>query len=145
MNRTSIRGRIVGALLLAAALAPAATAQAQSAVITGKVSTETGQPIIGANVFITEMTVSVATNQQGMYTITIPAARVNGQTVTVRARTFGYRPAMRPVRVTAGTQTIEFSLQQDVNRLSAVVVTGVTAGTETKKLPFTVAQVNEKD
>jgi len=91
------------------------------------------------------MSISVPTNAQGQYTITIPAARVNGQAVTLRARAFGYTPGVKPLRVTPGAQTFDFSLAQDVNRLSTVVVTGVTAGTETKKLPFTVAQVNEKD
>lgn len=122
---------------------PAARAQAQSAVITGKVMTEFNQPIEGANVYITELTVSVATNAQGAYSITIPAARVSGQQVTLRVRSFGFVPQTKPITVRAGSQTADFSLKQDVNRLDEVVVTGVTAGTEQKKLPFTVAHVDE--
>src|SRR5881628_2602707 len=51
-----------------------AQAQAQNAVISGKVVSEFGQTVEGANVFIAEMAISVGTNAQGNYTITVPAA-----------------------------------------------------------------------
>jgi TonB-linked SusC/RagA family outer membrane protein len=133
----------VATLLLGAGLA--GTAQAQNAVITGTVTANTGEPLAQANVFITEMGISVGTNAQGAYTITIPAARVAGQMVNLRARIFGYAPAVRPVRVTAGSQQVNFELRQDVNRLAAVVVTGVTGATETRKVGFAVAQVTEAE
>ena len=52
-------------------------AQAQAAIITGKVTTDAGVPLPGANVFITELSISVGTNAQGAYSITVPAARVS--------------------------------------------------------------------
>lgn len=143
--RTMTRARATAGALLGffLALPLAGRAQAQNAVLTGKVTTEFGQPLEGANVYITEMSFSVGTNAQGVYSITIPAARVSGQQVILRARSFGYVPQMKPVRITAGSQTFDFALKQDVNRLQEVVVTGVTAGTEQKKLAFTVARVDE--
>lgn len=143
--RTMTRARATAGALLGVLLALplAGRAQAQNAVITGKVATEFGQPLEGANVYIAEMTISVGTNASGAYTITIPAARVSGQQVVLRVRAFGYMPQARPLRLTAGSQTADFSLRQDVNRLQEVVVTGVTAGTEQKNLAFTVAHVDE--
>ncbi len=139
-----LRARAIAGALLGIALAvPASRAQAQGAVLTGRVTTEFGQPLEGANVLITEMGISVGTNAAGVYTINIPPARVQGQAVNLRARSFGYVPQIRPIRISAGTQTFNFSLAQDVNRLAEVVVTGVTAGTEQKNLPFTVAHVDE--
>jgi TonB-linked SusC/RagA family outer membrane protein len=129
----------VATLLLGAGLS--GPAQAQNAVITGTVTATTGQPLPNANVFITEMSISVATNAQGAYTITIPAARVAGQAATLRVRIFGYTPGARPIRIEAGPQRADFALRQDVNRLAAVVVTGVTGATETRKVGFAVAQV----
>lgn len=138
------RARATAAALLAIALAaPVGRAQGQGAVLTGKVTTEFGQPLGGANVYITEMGISVGTNADGAYTISIAGARVQAQSVNLRVRAFGYLPQARPLRLTTGTQTIDFALRQDVNRLAEVVVTGVTAGTEQKKLPFTVARVDE--
>lgn len=136
---------IAGALLGVLLTVPTARAQAQNAVITGKVTSEFGQPMEGVNVYITELSLSVGTNAQGAYTITIPAARIRGQQVVLRARSFGFIPQMKPLTVRAGSQSFDFVLRQDVNRLQEVVVTGVTAGTEQKKLPFTVAHVGDQD
>jgi len=142
---TSYRARrlvaAVAALVVGGGLAEA---QAQ-AVITGSVKTDQGQPLVNANVYIADMQISVGTNAQGVYTINIPSARVSGQRVIIRARVFGYTPDARPITVSAGSQTVDFALKQDVNRLSAVVVTGVTAGTEARMAPINVAQVSDKD
>ena len=121
----------------------AGRAQAQNATISGKVTTEFGQPLEGANVVIAELGYSVGTNAQGQYSINIPSARVDGRQVVLRVRSFGFVPQMRPIRLAAGAQTFDFALKQDVNRLAEVVVTGVTSGTEQKKLAFTVAHVDE--
>jgi hypothetical protein len=145
LNTIRARAGAVASLGLLLVLPLTGRAQAQGAVLTGKVTTEFGQPIEGVNVFITELSYSIGTNAEGMYTINIPTARVNGQQVVLRVRSFGYVPQMRPVTLTPGSQTINFALKQDVNRLQEVVVTGVTAGTEQKKLAFTVSKVDERE
>ena len=110
-TRTTMnRARVVAASLLGLWLAvPAGKRTGTSdAVITGKVTSEFGQPIDQANVYINDLSISVGTNAQGVYTITIPAARVagpGGQPSRPRdrlsART-SCRSASRP-----GTQTAE--------------------------------------
>ena len=130
--------------LMVVAVAARAESQAQNAVITGSVTSD-GRPLELANVFITELNLSVGTNEAGRYTITVPAARVTGQDVTLRVRAIGFRPESRPIRVTAGTQTVDFQLQTDPIRLGEVVVTGVAEGTERAKLPFTVSRVDASD
>ncbi|HEY9229859.1 MAG TPA: carboxypeptidase-like regulatory domain-containing protein, partial [Gemmatimonadaceae bacterium] len=144
---TMNRARATAAAALGVLLAlPAARAQAQNAVFTGKVTTEFGQPIDQANVYITDLTISVATNAQGVYTFTVPGARVSGQQVTLRVRAIGYQPGLRPVRITAGNQTQDFSLKQDINRLNEVVVTGVVGeGVERSKVPFAVGRLTSED
>ena len=134
---------LAGVAALVAFVANAATAQAQGAVITGRVVSDAGMPLQGANAFIPEMNLSVGSNEQGRYTINIPAGRVQGQTVTLRIRSIGFQPVARPLTISAGTQTIDFTLKTDVNRLAEVVVTGVTGATEQKMLPFTVSKVDE--
>src|SRR5438094_3116681 len=128
------------------ALAAAGRSQAQSAaVITGKITGEAGQPIEAANIYINELTISVGSNAQGFYSITIPAARVLGQAVNLRVRAFGYQASVRPIRITAGSQTADFALRQDVNRLSEVIVTGTVEGTERAKVPYAVGRLDQKD
>ena len=117
-------------------------AQGQSAVITGRVTTPQGQPLQGANVYITELNISVGSNAAGRYTITVPAQRVSGQSVQVRVRSIGYKPIAKPVTIAAGNQTVDFALVEDVNRLDEVVVTGVAAGTAARNVPFAVSKID---
>ncbi len=120
----------------------AAQAQAQNAVISGRVTSEQGQPLQGANVYITELNLSVGTNATGNYTITVPAARVSNQSVMLRARSVGFTPQSRQITIRPGAQTEDFTLRPDVTRLSEVVVTGVTGATERIKVPFSVSRVD---
>lgn len=129
-------------VLTVLALATPAIAQGQAAVVTGRVLSDQGQPLVGANVQVPELNISVATNQAGAFTITVPAARVRGQPVTLRARAIGFQPSASAVTLSAGSQTVDFSLRKDLTELSAVVVTGVTRATEQIKLPFTVSRID---
>lgn len=127
---------------LVALVGGAAQAQAQSAVISGRVVSTQGQPLLGANVYITEMNLSVGTNQQGVYTITVPAARVTGQSAVLRVRSVGFAPMERTISVTPGTQTVDFTMRPDAIQLSEMIVTGTTAATEAVRVPFAVARVD---
>ncbi len=114
------------------------------AVITGTVTSEQGQKLANANVYINELNVSVATDAAGHYSITLTPARLRGATsITLRSRAIGFTPTSKIT--TATSQTVDFRLRQDVNRLSEVIVAGVTAGTEQKKLAFSVARVDAAD
>jgi TonB-linked SusC/RagA family outer membrane protein len=127
-------------LLLAAGVA--ATAQAQSAVITGKITNEQGAPVLGANIFIRQLSIGTTTNQNGTYTITVPEARATSQAVTITARFIGYVPQDKPLTLTGGAHTLDFVLKSDPFRLDQVVVTGVADSTSAKNLAFTVAHVS---
>lgn len=140
MSHTLRRPYLLAAVLALAA--GAAQAQAQNAVISGRVASDQGQPLYGANVYITEMNISVGTNQQGQYTITIPAARVSGQQAVLRVRSVGYAPQEKTISITPGSQTVDFSLKADAIRLTEMVVTGVTAATEAIKVPFALTKVD---
>ncbi len=129
-------------LLTLAAGTVRAQTPAGAAVITGRVTTEDGTPLQGANVYITEMSLSVGTGPSGVFTINVPAARVSGQAVQLRVRSVGFAPQARALTVSAGTQTINFALKRDALRLTEVVVTGVSEATEQVRTPFTVQRVD---
>src|SRR5262245_59615261 len=94
-----------------------------AAIVTGRVTSESGAPLDGANVWIEQMALSVKPGADGRYAITIPAARVTGQSVTLRARAFGHTPEARTIILAAGggAQTHDFVLRRDVNRLEEIV------------------------
>ena len=62
-----------------------------AATITGRVTSTFGSPI-SANVYINDLAITVPTNDQGTFTITVPEARVQGQQVNLRVRAIGYAP-----------------------------------------------------
>ncbi|MDB4908810.1 MAG: hypothetical protein JWO05_3594 [Gemmatimonadetes bacterium] len=138
--------RLLGVGALVAAIhAPVAAAQEQDAVITGRISNEAGGPIQGANVSIASMGMNVLTNTNGVYRMTVPAARVSGQSVILAARHLGFGPQSRQVAVTAGTQTADFTLKSEAVKLDAMIVTGVAEATSSKKLTIGVTHVGEAE
>ena len=136
---------LVGVVALggAAFLGLPGLARAQDAVITGRVTAEgSGAGVSGATVAITELGVGVLTNTTGAYTLTVPAARVRGQSTAIIARFIGYVPLRRQITLSAGRQTQDFTIRQDVNRLNEVVITGVSAATTRIKVPFAVTRID---
>ena len=123
-------------LLAAFALTPLA----DSATITGRVTSNQGLALQGANVYITELNVSVGTNEEGVYRIVLASERMRGQEVQLRVRAIGFQPQAKRIRLTGDSITVDFSLTMDVNRLSEMVVTGVTGSTETRRLGMTVGK-----
>ncbi len=121
---------LLGALAL---LAPGARAQ-QEAVITGHVTTEEGTPLPSASVFIEQTREGTLTGQDGAYRLVVPAARANGQQVTLSVRLIGYRQASDTLALTGGTHTHDFSLVANPLRLGEVVVTGQGLSTTREKL-----------
>jgi len=120
----------------------ATAAWAQNAIITGKVIDQRGRPLGGASVVVQGTPNGAATNEQGQYTIVIAGDRANGQEVTVVARYLGRAPGSQTIKLTRGTQTVDFELKDDPLRLEEVVVTGVSEATSTKKLAFSVGKVS---
>jgi Ca-activated chloride channel family protein len=108
--------------------------------ILGRVASATRQPLFGANVTIEALAISVGTNELGEYRIIVPAS-ARSSTAVLRARLFGYAPQVTSVRFDRDTLVYDFTLLVDVNRLSQVVVSGTAEGTESAKVPFTIAQV----
>jgi TonB-linked SusC/RagA family outer membrane protein len=146
MKMMNNRVRAAAFAALSLMLTVTGTAQAQGSVITGKVASESGALLEGAQVIITDIATNVATNAKGVYTINVPSARVTGQQVTMRVRAIGYSPEARIVRLTPGSHTEDFTLKLDVNRLSEVVVTGtVGEATERAKVPYAIARLTSED
>lgn len=102
---------------------------------------KTGDPLIGANVFVDELNYGAATDLQGYYTFEIPVVLVRGQEVEVAVRYIGFRRATLFVTLSPGTITRDFKLQPDVLRLEEVVVTGLARETPLTKTSFDVGRL----
>jgi len=120
----------------------ARAAQAQEAVIRGTVSSDRGELVAVAAVQIPELNLQVFTGANGRFQISIPAARVQGQTVTIRVRAIGYKPSTQTLVLSAGEHDVNVALVTDANMLEAIVVTGVQDSTRQVLSPLTVQRVD---
>ncbi|MDQ8155019.1 MAG: SusC/RagA family TonB-linked outer membrane protein [Gemmatimonadota bacterium] len=112
--------------------------------ISGKVTSEAGQPIVGANVSVSlqgQFYGSVA-KDRGQYSFTVPSSVANGQTTTITARFFGFAPIKKTITLTGSSVTADFALKADPFRLSELVITGVATETSLNKVPFSIAKVD---
>ena len=134
-------------LIFCFVVSPANEMMAQEeAVITGTiVHDRTGEPLIGANVFIEDTRLGAATDMEGEFTINVPADRVTGQEVTLIARFVGFRSVRQRVTLTPGTHTVDFSLREDVLGLDEVVVTGQAIGSARREIGSAVASLSGDD
>ena len=132
------------ALTLALIAGVAAHALAQGAtVITGRVTSKTGGPIAGASVLVDATTLGAITNDDGRYTLTVPAGRTGA--VNLTARLIGYRAMRQPVTLVGGRVTADFSLTAQATQLSEVVVTALSQQREKATLGTAQQTVSGED
>ncbi len=111
------------------------TARAQQATtISGRVATESGAPLANASVFLQGMGVGTITDANGRYSFTVPAARVQGQTVNLTARFLGRTATSVPITLTASSVTHDFALTVNPFQIGEVVVTGAGTTSQVEKL-----------
>lgn len=115
---------------------------AQTGTIEGTiVDAQSGTTLPGATVKVQGTNIGTAADMDGKYVL----QGVDPGTWTLEATFVGYSPKRTTVEVVANeTITVDFELAPDVLGLDEVVVTGVGAGRETKKLGFSVAKVSSQ-
>ena len=118
-------------------------ASAQS-IISGTVTDDSGEPLIGANVIVQSLVIGASTDLEGAYSFQIPSDQV-GQTLELTARYVGFVEQVRTITVGEGILTEDFVLAVDFLQLDDIVVTGVAEATPRKKLAFTVSKVDGDD
>ena len=122
----AVRRWIVGwsvAAITTLLCASAALAQG-SATVTGRVTSDAGQPLQFASISIAALGVGAQTDATGRYTFVIASGRVLGQTAQIAARALGFRPSTMSITISAGSITRDFVLDANPLRLGEVVVTG---------------------
>ncbi|MEO8635937.1 MAG: SusC/RagA family TonB-linked outer membrane protein [Gemmatimonadales bacterium] len=106
----------------------------QGMTLTGRVTSADGEALVQASVIIERLGVGTTTRSDGRYQLTLPAARLTGDTVTVVARLIGYKPQTTRLVLVAGTEERSFALAANPLQLGEIVVTGVGTVTEVEKL-----------
>lgn len=110
------------ALLMILFIGSTYNAVAQTSVVTGTVTDETGAPMVGLTVIVTGTTSGATTNLDGVYEINVPANAT---------LTFSYLGYETQVVEVGGRTKIDVKLLPDAQLLSDAVVIGY--GTTAKK------------
>jgi TonB-linked SusC/RagA family outer membrane protein len=128
----SVRRVSVAAALVA--LLPIVAAAQDPTTIRGRVTAEGAATLPGVAIAIPELGLGAITRDDGTYSISIPAGRVSGQSVTLTARRVGYKPKSARITLASGSATQDFTLEANPLQLGEVVVTGAGTATEVEKL-----------
>jgi len=144
--RRAVRS-LLGALVGAVTFLPAAAAPAQiPTTVSGRVTSETGAPAVGVQVYISDLLLGATTNETGNYQLTVPSARARGQSVTIAARGIGFRPKSAQIILAPGiAMTQDFQLAIAPVQLNQVVITGQGTVTTSEKLGNRIDQVHSDD
>jgi TonB-linked SusC/RagA family outer membrane protein len=122
------RFRHAASVALAVALIPSGLA-AQDVVV-GHVTGQGGMPLPNATVYIQNTKLGAIAGTDGAYRLVLPNGEA-GQTVTVAARLIGYRERTQLVKLTTGTNTVDFALEVTPVQLEGVIT--VAEGQQVKK------------
>lgn len=124
--------------------AAVAQAQTQNLVISGKVLTVAGAPIVNANVYINDLALTTRTSAAGTYTLTIPIPEGRFG-VNLRVRALGYIPQVRAIRVIAeqnrirffdGSDRMDFLMEDDKGSRDSMPV----PARQAERLPFSASR-----
>jgi TonB-linked SusC/RagA family outer membrane protein len=110
--------------------------------VTGTITdSQSGDPLLGANVVVKGTNLGAATNADGVYTINnVPT---DGEQ-TIVANYIGYASSTQTINV-SGTSTLDFALNRSAVGLDEVVVTGVAGENRKKALGNVIASLNVED
>jgi TonB-linked SusC/RagA family outer membrane protein len=131
--------RVLVPLLLGLAPLARVAAQTGPGTLSGRVTTEGSTPLGAVTIFVPQANLGTQTDETGRYSLSIPAARLGGATITVTARRIGYASqtanvALRP----GGTATQHFALSVLATQLQTVVTSAL--GIERQKSELGTAQ-----
>lgn len=113
---------------------------AQNGAVEGTVLDNNNETIPGANVLLVETEQGTATGVDGNFSLD----NVEPGTYTLRVTFVGFMEYNEEITVESGeTVTVNAQLEADTFGLDEVVVTGVSSGTETKKLGFSVSKLGD--
>jgi TonB-linked SusC/RagA family outer membrane protein len=136
---------LLAGLLIIGPVRPGVLGAQQPVTITGRVTNDAGAPLSLASVYIETLGVGSQTAADGRYQLTVPAARVHGQQVSLGVRAIGFRNTSTLITLTGGALTQDFTLAANPLRLGEVVITGSGTSTTVEKLGNTINSVKSED
>ncbi|MCG2590110.1 SusC/RagA family TonB-linked outer membrane protein [Rhodohalobacter sulfatireducens] len=118
------------------------SAYAQTGTLTGTVTdSRTGEELPGVNIYIPDIDRGAVTNLDGVYSIqSIPTGEYN-----VTASFIGYVRQELTLNITAGNNTVDIELRQDLVGLDEIVVTGQQIERQERALAYSISTVTGEE
>ena len=116
----------------------------QISTISGKVTDQNGEALIGVNVVVDELSLGSATNANGEYAIIIGDG-VGTRTATLIARFVGFETTTKSITLNGTNQTHDLIMPEDRLNLQEVVVTGVASSTSKARAEVAVARLDVEE
>lgn len=110
--------------------------------VSGKVTDETGEALIGANVFVKSLSLGATADLNGNYHFEIPKNRVKNAQVEITASFVGFKSKQQIARFTNDELKLNFVLEEDVFQTDQVVVTGIASKTSKSVAEVAVARID---
>lgn len=115
----------------------------QATTIKGTViDAKSGEPLIGANIFIKELAIGAAADIDGRFSFVVSEQHIRGQVVTLAVRYIGFKTKEEKITLTPGVINRDFKLDEDVFQMDAVVVTGIASKTSKAISEVAVSRVS---
>ena len=124
---------------------PPTAVKADSATVTGRVTSESGTAVSAAIVAIPSLRLSATTNDAGVYRIQVPADRFVAGPDTLRVTRLGYRPTTARFTLAPGRVTVDVVLASQAVSLEQVVVTGTAGNQERRAQAAVVATIDASE
>ena len=118
---------------------------AQGTNIAGVVTSEDGTPLAYADILVVGSNYGTSTDDNGTYSLDLPASFSQGQSITLVAQFIGYNKSEATVTLSPGSLTQNFTLTEDVIGLEEVVVTAMGMTREKKALGYSVQDVGAEE
>ena len=131
--------------LCAMFLFPALAVAQAGTTISGRVASDAGEALPNASVFLQGTSIGTLTNDDGRYSLTVPAANVTGGSATLTARRIGFRAGSVEITLTSGTITQDFTLATMPAQLQAVVTTALGLQKEKSQLGSAQQQLSTEE
>jgi len=120
-------------------------AVADSAIVTGRVTSDAGTPIGAAIVSIPSLRLSATTNDAGVYRIFVSPDRFVARSDTLRVTRLGFRPTTIRFTLAPGRVTVDATLSSQAIPLEQVVVTGTAGNQERRAQAAVVATIDASE
>jgi TonB-dependent SusC/RagA subfamily outer membrane receptor len=128
--------KLIAVFALAGSLLGAGRAQAQTRIVTGRITDSLTQEVVtSGQVSVQGTSVGTVIKDDGTFTLAVPA-----RDVLLVIRSIGFK--RKDLALPASQNSIAVALERDYFQLEAIVVTGQATGVERKNLANAVASVN---